>query len=609
MGEIKTASGAVRRLAFSPDGSQLAVAREYAVELRDAAGGQPLRVLAGHTGKVRGLAFSPDGRWLVSAGWDHTVRVWDLASGRTVHTLPVRYPNSVRYLPDGSRLAVATWTTGILLVDEAGDAVPLPGDAAKTMVDAVAFSADGALIAAVEHRGRGAVYEVATGAVRLHLTRPGVWGRLRGRRDGARLVEAAFTGDGLATVSRDGTILVWDLTTGRPRTSAPAPPKSRRPLENAVFLLNPTRMVGAPSQVTSTIPVRDASTGAVVDQLSTSGLPTAFAVAPDGRRLAAGTSEGRLHLWADPGGEAVTVADRAYNPLWDVTWSPDGKLIATVANTGDAHLWDVATRTIIRTFPGELHHNVAIAFTPDSSGIALAAPGIAPQIRDVSGDRIRVTFDRPPGQTRALALSADGRRLATSDQDHRVRVWDATTSALLHTVEARVDRLAFAPDNETIALVSHYSILMWHPLSSRPTTMFPAAEGANRVGEAVAFSPDGRLAAAPADRDSLLIWWVATGRVARTLSGQGSLYAVAFAPKGNLLAVAPFDGVPKIYDATTGALRHELTGHLARVTALAFASDGRTLVTASIDGTARMWNTSTGAARSILVPPPDPHRS
>ena len=63
----------------------------------------------------------------------------------------------------------------------------------------------------------------------------------------------------------------------------------------------------------------------------------------------------------------------------------------------------------------------------------------------------------------------------------------------------------------------------------------------------------------------------------------------------------PFDGAPLIYDAATGARRHELTGHLARVAALAFGPDGTTLVTASTDGAARIWNTATGALLSTFV--------
>ena len=76
-----------------------------------------MRVLRGHTGWIRSLAVSPDGKVLVSAGDDHTIRFWEIATGRNFRTLkghtgPVR---GITFSPDGRKLASASWDRTVKL--------------------------------------------------------------------------------------------------------------------------------------------------------------------------------------------------------------------------------------------------------------------------------------------------------------------------------------------------------------------------------------------------------------------------------------------------------------------------------------------------------------
>jgi hypothetical protein len=109
--ELRGHEGAVRGVAFAPDGVRLATGgSDGTARVWDVVSGAELLVLRGHEDGVQGVAFAPDGARLATGGSDGTARVWDVASGTELDVL--RHPSlvaNVAFAPDGTRVATASY--------------------------------------------------------------------------------------------------------------------------------------------------------------------------------------------------------------------------------------------------------------------------------------------------------------------------------------------------------------------------------------------------------------------------------------------------------------------------------------------------------------------
>ncbi len=433
----------VENILFSPDGkSILSLVNGYEIRMWDIATGKRIP-FTGDTGYLTHASYSPDGKTLATVDYPGGIRIWDIMTGKLKRTISNFNPRDtthnteydtyyIAFTPNGEKAIISEsygtlslWDTGTkrlhtlikvkwghdVLLSPDGETVAswnaskaglirfwnaTTGEHKRTIKDhygrirGVEFSRDGSLLASWSFSYEDKMirlWNVATGRNTQTLT---------GHNNLIESVAFSPKGETLISGGQDGTILIWDVSTGKHKTlTDQGVDTERNTHSNSIMVL----MFNS-----------------------------------DGSKLATGDKNGIIRLWDVSTWKEEQTLDGHADAITSIDFSPDNRSIASTGEDGTVRLWDIDTGQQIQSISGDRRMFWYVMFCPNGLPLATEVAGMNSlydsDIINLWDLRTGEIIKMLPGHSRditGLSFSADGNTIASTSFDDTMLLWDLTS--------------------------------------------------------------------------------------------------------------------------------------------------------------------------------------
>ncbi|RYC57075.1 hypothetical protein CHU98_g9123 [Xylaria longipes] len=571
--------GGVRDVAFSPDGTLIASASsDGTIQLCLISTGSCKQVIQQPDAKFLSVTFSPDGARLASVSIDgvkrRVIQLWSVDTGaleQTEISIAGSYYAAI-FSPNGKYVARYSDCETRLWSRDAGG-LRNSSILHDAKVASIAFSANSKLVVTVSYGGLISSWSVDTGTrektIQLAIKRDNA--TIRAISPDATLVASLHTGDKcafspdsklVATTTRRNNVNIWSVQTGALQQTLECTTFCRC----LAFSLDATLLatghedgnvqLWSVHQATEGDNDKNQPQASLANRNGENESVKLLAFSPDERFvISAAAGDDTVLLWnATKGSLEHRLLTTDGHMIWDgsIRISPDSQLVAAVAAKEKErygidrsevylYLWSATTGSLLQSVKGH-----CVAFTPDSTVIAIASPYREIQLWSITGlpgrgrrghgvahsllqrlkDRnvlklLRKLRYKSNFRVVSIKFSCDSQLFASAADDGSMRIWSTSGTLLREYNYPYFDAaVAFSPDSRLIAIrnKSTDELLLISTTDFQPHKRFEARGlfGVDATAPVMTFSPDSSLVAVDLDYD-IVLWSVSTGTCLQSL--------------------------------------------------------------------------------------------
>jgi WD40 repeat protein len=385
----------------------------------------------------------------------------------------------------------------------------------------------------------------------------------------------------LSSGGRDGKLILWDATTGRPllQTSQRTGPLAFSP--DGIHIVCADARWGS-------LRVRKADDEWTPVELGDRRAAACVAWSPNGKMIASGSSAGVLSIWSPSSGQELDGTTSPGQAIQCVAWSPDSRFVVSGERGGTIQVWDAVNKRNHCSFHGHVGAVLNVAFHPDGRRIVSGGQDQTLRVWEVSTEKQIFVLRGHQGAVTSVAYHPDGRRIVSGSRDQFLKEWDAESGQLLTSLQGHrnaVLRAGYLPNGKGVfSGGADGTIKLWDV--SRDDLAPRKRPGAVA---SLAYSPDGKRIVSGGGDCRLTVADARTGEKLLSLPGhEQTVSRVVWSPDGKYIASGGQDGALFLWDAFTGTAVMAYRGHRGPVLDLAFSSDGKRLV--SHAGASSPWN-------------------